>query len=56
MRGKRAKQIRKIVYGEDGAPRYRKYENFAGTITADPMRRMYKKTKKNYKENRDAED
>lgn len=48
MNGKKAKKLRKQVYGEDGAPRFRQYSTDpkTGKLVADPQRRIYKKMKK----------
>lgn len=47
MRQKKAKRIKKEVYG-DFSPRARKYFiNEEGTIFADKLRRKYKKEKRN---------
>lgn len=62
MNGKRAKAIRREVYGDDFSPKFRKYTgenrrtvlyayggpmvNQVGTITADPRRQAYQKAKK----------
>lgn len=49
MNGKVAKNIRKMVYGLDGAPRFRKYTvGSHGECVSDNLRNMYKKTKRNY--------
>jgi hypothetical protein len=49
MRGKRAKQIRKLVYG-DFSPRFREYRRSKGGIVADDRRRRYQMIKRNMKE------
>jgi len=48
MNGKKAKKIRKKVYGEDGSPRFRKYADNTrkGGRMADPQRRIYQQMKK----------
>ena len=56
MRGKRAKQIRKLVYG-DYSPRFRKYEGFmwesgSTSVVADKRRRVYQAIKRLYYKNR----
>jgi len=47
MNGKRAKAIRKKVYG-DYSPRFRQYARVPGkgNLIADPKRRIYQKMKK----------
>ncbi len=48
MNGRKAKAIRKMVYGEDMSCRFRKYtkNTLTGVITADKSRRFYKILKK----------
>ena len=51
MNGKRAKQIRRLVYGENFSPRFRKYSRTkTGSIVADEKRQRYQQIKKNIKE------
>jgi hypothetical protein len=46
MNSKRAKKIRKTVYGAELSPKARKYyRNKAGARLADPLRRMYQQAK-----------
>lgn len=51
MNGKQAKRCRKIVYGEDGSPRLRKYRRgyVDGPITAGEDRRGYQRIKRSVK-------
>ena len=50
MNGKRARQIRKMVYGTDFSTRFRKYmrSKLNGAIVADEKRQRYQKIKKEY--------
>lgn len=50
MNGKRAKIIRKKIYGDNFSPRFRKYyrNNETGQIIADNRRRMYQLAKKEW--------
>jgi hypothetical protein len=50
MSGKRAKLIRKLIYGEIYSPKHREYEeNLAtGKITADVFRQNYQKAKRDW--------
>lgn len=48
MRGTKAKRLRRMVYGADGAPRLRKYfwaSPANRTIVADNQRRLYQSLK-----------
>lgn len=47
MRGKKALQLRKMIYGTDFSPRFRKYRrNTKGVISADQKRQQYQLAKK----------
>ncbi|MHC4184131.1 MAG: hypothetical protein ACYSR0_12360 [Planctomycetota bacterium] len=48
MNGKRAKQIKRLVYGDSFSPRHRKYSRAKGTtqIVADDRRQRYQKLKR----------
>lgn len=48
MRGKVAKLIRKVVYGDEFSFRYRQYRRFirTGAVIADDKRQLYQKFKK----------
>ena len=49
MRGKVAKMFRKLVYGDTVSnPKGRKYQKKSTTIHADPIRKLYQKTKMDY--------
>ena len=56
MRAIVAKRLRKLVYGQDDSPRFRKYSLFRGGhslrtayfIISDPQRRKYQRLKKEY--------
>lgn len=50
MRGTVARAIRKTVYGEEMAPRFRKYRRFraTGVVIADDFRRRYNMLKKDH--------
>lgn len=51
MRGKKAKQIRKLIYGDMAiVPKYFITKKTGGQIFRDDKRRMYQKAKKAYKE------
>jgi len=54
MNGKVAKKIRKIVYGEDFSPKFRKYfrDTKSGNIISDEKRKLYQLTKKLYNHGR----
>ena len=46
MNGSRSKKIRRMVYGSEGSPRYRRYvQGSNGVVTADIKRRMYQLAK-----------
>ena len=45
MRGKRAKEIRRMVYGEY-SPRLRGTKKLPNGMTGDSMRRLYQETKR----------
>ena len=50
MNNKRAREIRKQVYGKEGSPRYRKYHiGIGGNVIADKQRQEYQGMKKEYK-------
>ncbi|MFA5760053.1 MAG: hypothetical protein WC942_11975 [Clostridia bacterium] len=50
MNNKRARQLRKEVYGKEFSPRARSYKiTFRGVIVADEKRREYQQLKKEYK-------
>lgn len=47
MNGKRAKAIRREVYGDDYSPKFRQYKAGRGLARiADPRRQAYQKAKK----------
>lgn len=48
MRGKKAKKLRRKIYGDDFSSRFRKYfrSNQTGQILTDERRRAYQKLKK----------
>lgn len=47
MRGKKAKRLRKMAYGEEFSPKFRKYTTDSkGTVHADPRRIVYQHLKK----------
>lgn len=47
MNQKRAKRIRKMIYGSEFSPRFRQYKKDAktGAVTADRRRQQYQATK-----------
>lgn len=47
MRQKKAKQIRRMIYG-DFSPKIRIYRKIGGTIVADKLRRAHKAAKRHY--------
>jgi hypothetical protein len=48
MRGIRAKQIRKIIYGEKTFRARKHYANKVGSCVCDSMRQDYQRLKKHY--------
>jgi len=47
MNGKKAKEIRRLVYGDSFSPRHRKYRKLkSGMIVADDKRQRYQAIKK----------
>jgi hypothetical protein len=46
MRGKKAKLIRKLVYGPDFSPKFRSYTKRNGIIRADERRGKYQLLKR----------
>lgn len=50
MRNIKAVKLRKIIYGNDFSPKFRKYKKSAkGQIISDEKRQMYQKAKKQFR-------
>lgn len=45
MRGKKARALRKKVWGDDKSPRYRRYTRIKGQLLADDERQIYQTLK-----------
>jgi len=52
MNAKKAKWLRKQIYGEQYNPRFRTYQRVEGQVVADSRRQAYQKLKKEYSRRR----